>query len=139
MAVGCNENARPIKLDKASLSLLAAEGATSLGVGLKYAAHKKFVPETVVVLTDDHENRLPFYASLSEFADSEHIFMLFPPSMTGFEDHSAIAQAEKQGWRVNAIPVRDDWAALDQVSNILMGRPGRTIIDDVLELEFPVA
>lgn len=139
VAVGCNDSARPIKLDKASLSMLAANGATSLGIGLRYAVSKNFIPETVVILTDDRENRSPLYTEVKEFAGSEHIFMILEGGIVSGGDISASQAAERAGWRTTRILVKEDWSALDQVSNILQGKPGRTIVDEILELEFPVA
>lgn len=137
MAVGVNNSARPINLE--DLSLIRPSGGTSIGIGLEFARRNKFVPDTVLVFTDDAENQPPFYGETPGFEDCEHIFVIVPSG--DFSRTPASVSATKKGYRTQVFMIRNDekdYAALDQVVLMLATPPGETIVDRILALNFPV-
>lgn len=138
MAVGVNNSARPIDLN--DLSLIKPQGGTSIGVGLDYARRQGFVPDTVLVFTDDAENQRPLYGETPGFEDCDHIFIIVPSG--DFSRTPASESAEKKGYNVQKFMIRNDekdYAALDQVVTMLANTPAReTIVDRILNLRFPV-
>lgn len=136
MVVACNESAREVKLTgnyDQDFYLLRADGGTSLGSGLAKALSANFIPERVVVCTDDGENREPLYSYYDDFAGSQHIFLL-----TG-DYRGASVLASAKGWDVHRFQVKSDYAALDQVAKLMSMPPSKNIIDLILELDFPVS
>jgi hypothetical protein len=138
LALACNTSAR--KIDLKDMSMLVPNGGTSLGCGLVYAQHQGFAPDTVVVITDDCERDRPLYPDQEAFADCEHMFVVIPSS-----DYVALRAshvAEAKGWKVQRFQVENDlkdYAALDQLVAVLQSEPGRTIVDEILDLEWPRA
>lgn len=137
LALACNTSARKVNL--ADMSMIRANGGTSLGCGLVYAQRVKFNSDRVVVITDDCERDAPYYVNQKDFADREHVFIIVPSN--DIVQDRASYKCEAAGWKVQRFMTRNDdkdYAALDQVTAILASPPGRTIVDEILELEFPV-
>ena len=136
----CDANAREILVEKGwkqAFAMIRDGGSTSLGSGLKASAEQEFFPSTVVCITDDAENAMPFYQdeALKNFSDSEHIFIMPGIGYPG----GASYKTEQLGMNVHRYTVNlGDYSALDNVSKLLQQPPGKSIVDSILELDWPV-
>ena len=73
--------------------------------------------------------------ALKNFPDSEHIFILPGQGYPG----GASYKTESLGLNVHRYTVNlGDYAALDNVSKLLQQPPGKSIVDSILELDWPV-
>ena len=154
MVVAFDTNGRIITANDNSLSswqsafrMIRANGGTSVGAGLSTALNAGFMPEQIVVITDEEENNQPYYANvLQQFTCVTglvvHTYIVNLPMSGGGYYHN---REGSLGHSLTAahLPVdrfeiaTDDYYILDQISQMLTGNKGTTLVDLILARQLP--
>ncbi len=140
MIVLFKDYAQVLKPKDLSLSSLRQEfrnirvgGSTSIGSGLQLALSGGFEPEQVVIMTDGQENREPRYRNvLRERGDLHTVIM-----GVGNYDAAFSSEIDSAGFRQDTFKFTGDYYLFDQISALLSGPRGKSLVEQILEIEMP--
>ncbi len=151
MVVAFDTNGRFITADDNSLAgwqsafrMIRANGGTSVGAGLSVALSAGFMPEQVVVITDEAENNRPYYANvLQQYTELTglvvHTYIVnlgssgYYGRTDGLSNSLTAAHLPFERFEIDAA----DYYVLDQISQMLTGDKGTTLVDLILQRQLP--
>ncbi len=124
--------------------MIRANGGTSAGAGLSTALSAGFMPEQVVVITDEDENQRPFYADvLQQYVEQTGLMVntyvislpmnYFIVRHNGLSRSLVAAHLPCERFEIDS----SDYYVLDQISQMLTGKKGTTLVDLILQRQLP--
>ena len=155
MAVYCfNDTAVKLDYDGSALKdfenafrMIRSGGQTSIGIGLQKAIRDGFIPEQVVIVTDQGENSKPYlvdeYKKLAKGGEEmRFIFVTVPSSMFSPTD-KVVKELEKEGAEVVDYKLDTDmnvaawYVDMENVVPLLTKGGYIEIVERIMELELP--
>jgi len=134
---------------QSAFRMIRAGGGTSVGAGLSTALSAGFMPEQVVIITDEDENQRPFYADvLQQYMNQTGLMVntyvislpmdYFGDSRNdmhhrGLSNSLSAAQLPCERFEIDS----SDYYVLDQISQLLTGDKGTTLVDLILQRQLP--
>lgn len=124
---------------KHAFSTIRPIGRTSMEAGLGAALNGGFMPEQVVIVTDEGENvgdyvqALQNYIPRSEY-DNVHTVVI---NVGASHESRFTEQIRRVGLRVDRFVYSGDYYVLDQVVSLLGGPPAKTFVETILETPLP--
>ena len=128
---------------KSAFSVIRAQGGTSVGSGLSTALNGGFMPEQVVIITDEGENNRPYYADVLQqymgntgLLVNTYVINLKP---SGYRSSNSVTLSLAQiGFPYERFAVADnDYYVLDQLGGLLAGAKGTSLVDLILQRQLP--
>jgi len=116
---------------------IRCSGYTSMQSGLDLILKNGHVPQTVVIVSDEQENR-GSYAGLLSQMESRGLQVPHTVCLTIGSNTVLSRSIETKGFRVDRFQFTgEDYYIFDQVAAILGGKPAPTLVDRILSMPLP--
>lgn len=145
MVVTHNDYAQEITVaDKSSLSGwqraftgVRANGMTNMQRALELALQRGFMPQKIVLVTDGGENQGSFRQTVEQYAE-QGVEPAIAQITVDSREHNSLAQRMEQSHlRYDQFVFSGDYYVFDQVAALLGGPPAKSIVEKILETQFP--
>ena len=127
---------------KQAFAVIRAQGGTSVGAGLSTALNGGFMPEQVVIITDEEENNRPYYAdTLQRYVESTGLLVnTYIINLKSYysASNTVTASLAQAGLPCEKFEVgSNDYYILDQLGGLLAGKKGTSLVDLILQRQLP--
>jgi Mg-chelatase subunit ChlD len=145
MVVTHNDHAQEVTVaNKASLQGwqqafmgIRANGQTNMQRALELALQRGFMPQKIVLVTDGGENQGSFRRTVDNYAEQGIEPAVVQITVDSGERNQLARNMQDTHLRYDQFVYEGDYYVFDQVASVIGGPPAKSLIEKILETQFP--